>query len=143
MTDRSDFGSYSAASEQQRRSRLPQRVRSVPAISWVIGDRDSTAAGAGCGLVGGACCAGGALLTGLGISSSAAVSAFIGDTQLYFIGASVLMMAAGLFWTARRANYRIKELAPMIVRQGALMGVIYGVVLLTSMGLAGLAGVSM
>ncbi|HEY8767604.1 MAG TPA: hypothetical protein VIP09_10180 [Dehalococcoidia bacterium] len=127
----------------KRTGNFTARIRSLPVVSWVIGDRDSAAAGAGCGLVGGACCAGGALLTGLGISSSAAVSAFIGDTQMYFIAASVLMMGAWIFCVARRVNFKMQTLAPMLIRQGTRMGVIYGALLLASMGLAGLAGVSM
>lgn len=122
---------------------LVSKIRGRPGISWIFGEGDSAMAGAGCGIVGGACCAGGALLTGLGISSSAAVSSLVGDAQPYFIAASVVMMVGWVFWIARRARFKPRVFAPMLVRDGLVMAVIYGVVLLTSMGLASLAGVSM
>jgi hypothetical protein len=62
---------------------------------------------------------------------------------MYFIAASVLMMGAWIFCVARRVNFKMQTLAPMLIRQGTRMGVIYGALLLASMGLAGLAGVSM
>ena len=135
--------SLSEMSKDQHNESLAGRLRHLPVISWVVGDGDSAAAGAGCGLVGGACCAGGAVLTGLGISSTAAVSSFVGDVQPFLIAASVLMMAGWLFWMARRTQFKMATLAPMLVRQGLLMGAIYAVVLMASMGLASVAGVSM
>jgi hypothetical protein len=79
----------------------------------------------------------------LGVASAASVSNFIGVATPYFIGASIILMAAWLFWMARRVNFKMRTLAPVLVRHGALMGVIYGVVLLASISLAGLTGVSM
>lgn len=74
------------------------RVRRPPGISRVWPQRRSAETGAGCGLVGGACCVGGAAVKGLGLASVASISSFVGAATPYFIGASLLLMLAWVLW---------------------------------------------
>jgi hypothetical protein len=119
------------------------RVRRLPVVSWVWPERGSAEAGAGCGLVGGACCVGGAAVNGLGLASAASVSSFSGVATPYFIGGSIFLMAGWLFWMARRVNFRPAVMGRTLVRQAVVMGSIYAVVLAASVGIASVAGVSM
>jgi hypothetical protein len=112
-------------------------------ISQVWPQRRSAETGAGCGLVGGACCVGGAAVKGLGLASVASISSFVGAATPYFIGASLLLMLAWLLWPFRQTGYRPKLFARSLIRHGVVMGSIYGVTLAATMGVAYVAGVSM
>lgn len=120
-----------------------RRFRRVPVVSWLWGGGDSAKAGAGSGMVGGACCAGGALVKVLGLASAASVSSFIGMTTPYLIGASVLMMLAWAGWLFRRTGYQAKPFAQMLVRHGLVMGAVYGLVLVSATLIASAAGIPM
>ena len=122
---------------------LVSRIRRLPVISRVWGEHRSAEAGAGCGVVGGACCAGGAVVKGLGLASVASISSFVDTATPYFIGASVLMMLAWVFWLFRRTGYQPKPFARSLVRHSVVMGSIYGVTLAATMAIASVAGVSM
>lgn len=118
------------------------RVRGLPGISWVWPQSRSAEAGAGCGLVGGACCVGGAAVKGLGLASAASVSGFVGGATPYFIGVSIVLMGGWLFWMARQVNFRPAALGRTVARHAIVMGGIYAVVLAASMGIASVADVS-
>lgn len=124
-------------------STLLTRVRRLPVISWIWPERHSAEAGAGCGLVGGACCAGGAVVKGLGLASLASVSSFTEAATPYFIGASVVLMLAWIGWLFRRSGFQIKPFTRTLVRHGIVMGVIYAAVLGATMGIASATGVKM
>ncbi len=123
--------------------RFRGQLRRLPVGSWVWGGRDSAKAGAGSGVVGGACCAGGALVKVLGLASAASVASFIGVATPYFIGGSVLMMLAWASWLFRRTGYQAGPFARMAVRHGLVMGAIYALVLGGTTLLAAAAGISM
>jgi hypothetical protein len=94
-------------------------------------------------MVGGACCAGGAVVKGLGLASAASISSFVGAATPYFIAASVLMMAVWAFWLLRQTGYQPKPFARSLVRNGITMGAIYGVTLGATMVIASTAGIKM
>lgn len=119
------------------------RFRRIPVVSWLWPERRSAEAGAGCGVVGGACCAGGAAVQGLGLASAASVSNFVGVATPFFIGASVVLMAGWLIWMARRVNFKPAAMGRTVVRQAVVMGIIYAAVLASSIGIASFAGISM
>ncbi len=119
------------------------RLRRLPVISWIWPERHSAEAGGGCGVVGGACCAGGAVVKGLGIASVASISSFVDTATPFFIGAIIVMMLAWVFWLFRQAAFQVKPFARNLVRQGVVMGGIYAVVLGATMGIGSVAGVSM
>lgn len=108
---------------QQRRTGLIARLRG------------SASYGAGSGVVGGACCAGGAAVQGIGLTSAASVSAFMGAFAPFFVGVSVVLMLAGLVWMAWRAGFRRKALAGTVIRRGVVMGGVYGVTLAAALSL--------
>lgn len=123
--------------------RVGGQLRRLPVVSWIRGGRDSAKAGAGCGMVGGACCAGGAVVKVLGLASAASVSAFIGIATPYLIGASFVMMLAWAGWLFRRTGYQARPFAGILVRHGLLMGGVYALVLGGTTLVAFAAGVSM
>lgn len=127
----------------EARTGFVSRVRRLPGISWVWPQRRSAQTGAGCGMVGGACCVGGAAVQGLGLASAASVSNFVGVATPFFIGASVVLMAGWLIWMARRVNFKPAAMGRIVVRQAVVMGSIYAVVLGASIGIASFAGISM
>ncbi len=132
------------APEQQAagtRSGFVSRVRRLPVVSWIWPERRSAEAGASCGLVGGACCVGGAVAKGLGIASVASISSFVGTATPYFIGASVLLMLAWAFWLFRQSGFQVKPFARGFLRHGLVMGGIYGAVLGSTMLVAFAAGI--
>ena len=118
-------------------------VRRLPVVSWIWPEHHSAEAGASCGLVGGACCVGGAVVKGLGIASVATISSFVETATPYFIGASVLLMLAWAVWLFRRTRYQVKPFTRMMARHGAVMAGIYAVTLGATMALASVAGISM
>lgn len=118
-------------------------IRNLPLVSWLWPQQHSAQAGAGCGLVGGACCVGGAAVKGLGLASAASVSTFVGVATPYFIAASVIGMLAWAAWLFRGTGYQAGPFARIVARQGAVMGVIYGATLGATMLLASASGVSM
>ena len=117
------------------------RVRRLPVVSWIWPEHHSAEAGASCGLVGGACCVGGAVVKGLGIASVASISSFVSTATPYFIGASVVLMLAWALWLFRRTGYRTRSFARMMIRHGAVMAGIYAVTLGATMALASVAGI--
>lgn len=119
------------------------RLRGLPVVSWLRPQQHSAQAGAGCGLVGGACCVGGAAVKGLGLASAASVSNFVGVATPYFIAASVLGMLAWAAWLFRGTGFRAGPFARIVARQGAVMGLIYGATLGVTVLIASSAGVSM
>jgi hypothetical protein len=112
-------------------------------ISWIWPEQHSAEAGAGCGAVGGACCAGGAVVKGLGLASAASVSSFVDDATPFFIAASVILMLGWVLWLFRQMDFKFGAFARTLVRQAVVMGSIYAVVLGATMGIASVAGVSM
>lgn len=127
---------------EEPRTGLAQ-FRRLPVVSWVWPARTSAEAGAGCGLVGGACCVGGAAVKGLGLASATAVSNFVGVATPYFIAASVIGMLAWAAWLFRGTGYQAGPFARILARQGAVMGVIYGATLGATMLVASTTGLSM
>src|SRR5574341_856997 len=115
------------------------RLRALPVVSWLWPQQHSAQAGAGCGLVGGACCVGGAAVKGLGLASAASVSNFVGVATPYFIAASVVGMLAWAAWLLRGTDYKVGPFARVLARQGAVMGVIYGATLGATMLIASTA----
>ena len=122
---------------------LMTRVRRLPVISWIWPEQHSAEAGAGCGAVGGACCAGGAVVKGLGLASAASVSSFVDDATPFFIAASLILMLGWVLWLFRRINFKVGPFARTLAQQAVVMGSIYAVVLGATMGISSLAGVSM
>ena len=86
---------------------------------------------------------GGAVVKGVGIASVASVSSFVDNATPYFIGASIVLMLAWAFWMFRQAGFHPGRFAPVIVRHGAVMVVIYGVTLGATMLIASAAGLQM
>ena len=125
------------------RTGITSRLRALPVISWVWPQRHSAGSGAGCGLVGGACCVGGAVVKGVGIASVASVSSFVDSATPYFIGASIVLMLAWAFWMFRQVGFSPGQFAPVIVRHGVVMVAIYAATLGTTMLIASAAGLSM
>ena len=119
------------------------RIRRLPVISWIWPEQHSAEAGAGCGAVGGACCAGGAVVKGLGLASAASVSSFVDDATPFFIAASLILMLCWVLWLYRRMNFKVGPLSTTLAWQAVVMGSIYAVVLGATMGISSLAGVSM
>jgi len=119
------------------------RVRQLPVISRIWPERHSVEAGAGCGVVGGACCVGGAVVKGLGLASVASISSFVDAATPYFIAASIVLMAAWVFWLFRQTGYSLKPFARTMVRHGLVMGSIYGVTLAGTTLIGSAAGISM
>lgn len=117
--------------------------RKLPIISWIWPEHHSAEAGAGCGAVGGACCAGGAVVNGLGLASAASVSSFVDDATPFFLGASLILMLGWVFWLFRQMDFKPRPFARILVRQAVVMGSIYAVVLGATIGIASIAGVSM
>lgn len=124
-------------------SALVSRLRGLPVVSWLWPQQHSAQAGAGCGLVGGACCVGGAAVKGFGLASEASVSTFVADATPYFIAASVLGMLAWAAWLFQKTGRRTGPLVRVLTRQGAVMAIIYGVTLGGTMLIASSAGISM
>lgn len=122
---------------------LIARLRRLPVVSWIWPEQHSAEAGAGCGAVGGACCAGGAVVKGLGLASAASVSSFVDDATPFFIGASLILMLGWIFWLFRQMDFKPRPFARTLVRQALVMGSIYAVVLGATIGIASIAGVSM
>ncbi len=122
---------------------ITSRLRTLPVISWVWPQRHSAGSGAGCGLVGGACCVGGAVVKGVGIASVASVSSFVDSATPYFIGASIVLMLTWAFWMFRQVGFSPARFAPVMARHGVVMVVIYGVTLGTTMLIATAAGLQM
>lgn len=74
---------------------------------------------------------------GLGLASATSASAFIDDYNPYFVAASVVALLLGLAWMARRSGFKLRTLGQMALRQGLIMGIIYGatVALVMSIGM--------
>jgi len=125
------------------RAKIASRMRALPVISWVWPQRHSAGSGAGCGLVGGACCVGGAVVKGVGIASVASVSSFVDSATPYFIGASIVLMLVWAFWMFRQVGFNPGQFAPVIARHGVVMVGIYGATLGTTMLIASTAGLQM
>jgi len=123
--------------------RIGHRLRRLPVISWIWPEQHAAEAGAGCGAVGGACCAGGAVVKGLGLASAASVSSFVDDATPFFIAASLILMLGWVLWLFRRINFNVGPFARTLAQQAVVMGSIYAVVLGATMGIASVAGVSM
>ena len=84
---------------------------------------------------------GGAVVLGLGLSSTASVSSFVDAGTPYFVGGSALMMLAWLGWMIRQTGFKPKVLAQTLIRHGVVMGSIYGVTLAAAMSLAAIIGI--
>ena len=130
----------STSQQVEVRAGVTSRLRSLPVISWVWPQRHSAGSGAGCGLVGGACCVGGAVVKGIGIASVASVSSFVDSAMPYFIGASIVLMLAWAFRMFRQVGFSPGRFAPVVARHGVVMVAIYGVTLGTTMLIASAAG---
>ncbi len=124
-----------------KRKDITSRLRTLPILSWAWPQRHSAGSGAGCGLVGGACCVGGAVVKGVGIASVASISSFVDVATPYFIGASLLLMLAWAVWMFRRAGFSPGAFAPLMARHGVVMVGIYGVTLGATMLIASAAGI--
>ena len=142
MSTHAEVHAISSSTSQRMTARagITSRLWSLPVISWVWPQRHSAGSGAGCGLVGGACCVGGAVVKGVGIASVASVSSFVDSATPYFIGASIVLMLAWAFWMFRRVGFNLGQFAPVIARHGVVMVGIYGVTLGATMLIASAAG---
>ena len=142
MSTHAEVHAISSSTSQRMTARagITSRLWSLPVISWVWPQRHSAGSGAGCGLVGGACCVGGAVVKGVGIASVASVSSFVDSATPYFIGASIVLMLAWAFWMFRGVGFNLGQLAPVIARHGVVMVGIYGVTLGATMLIASAAG---
>jgi hypothetical protein len=105
--------------------------------AWV--DRRFLGVGAGSGLLGGICCVGGAVATGLGVSALAFFGVWMDRYQGYVVAGSAAVM---LLWLARVAKPYgfsgpgLRQAARVLGRHALVMGVIYGVTLAVTMGVA-------
>ena len=99
-------------------------------------------AGAGSGLLAGICRVGSAIAVGAGIGGLSFFTTWMSRYQLYFIAASIVIMAAWLFRVIRRnaAGQGVKAAARQISRQVLTMAAVYLVMLLAGMAAAGLVG---
>ncbi len=99
-------------------------------------------AGAGSGLLGSICCVGSAIAVGAGIGGLSFFTTWMSRYQVYFIAASIAIMAAWLFRVIRRdgAGRGVKAAARQIGRQALTMAAVYLVTLLAGMAAAGLIG---
>ena len=142
MSTHAEVHAISSSTSQRMTARagITSRLWSLPVISWVWPQRHSAGSGAGCGLVGGACCVGGAVVKGVGIASVASVSSFVDSATPYFIGASIVLMLAWAFWMFRGVGFNLGQFAPVIARHGVVMVGIYGVTLGATMLIASAAG---
>jgi hypothetical protein len=138
----STSGARAEPTDQASRG-LITRIRRLPVISWIWPEKHSAEAGAGCGAVGGACCAGGAVVKGLGLASAASVSSFVADATPFFIAASMVLMLGWVLWLFRQLNFKFGPFTRTLARQAVVMGGIYAVVLGATMGIASVAGISM
>lgn len=116
---------------------LIARVKSLPAGPWLRRNRPFAAAGGSCGLLAGTCCISGAVASVFGLASAAAVAAFIDSTLPYFVGLSLVGLAA---WLAvrlvREQGLTPATIAVTVRRHGIAIGSAYGAVFGASMGLA-------
>jgi hypothetical protein len=99
-------------------------------------------AGAGSGLLGSICCVGSAIAVGTGIGGLSFLTTWMSRYQIYFIAASIAIMAAWLTRVIRRsaAGQGVKAAARQISRQALTMAAVYAVTLLAGMAAAGFAG---
>ncbi len=90
-------------------------------------------AGLGAGLFGGVCCIGSAVAIGAGVSGLSFFSVLMERYQIYFVIASLLMMALWLFRQLRHARISggstAKAFLRAVWRQLAVMGAVYFVTL--------------
>lgn len=126
---------------RQASTGVVSRFRTLPVVSWVWPQHHSAETGAGCGLVGGACCVGGAAAKGLGIASVASISSFVDVATPYFIGGSLALMLLWGFWVVRRTGFKLGTFTPVMARHGVVMIAIYAVTLGATMLIASAAGI--
>lgn len=98
--------------------------------------------GVGSGLLGGICCVGSALAVGAGIGGLSFFTTWMSRYQIYFIAASIAIMAAWLTHVIRRnaAGQGLRAAARQISRQVLTMAAVYAITLLAGMAAAGFAG---
>ncbi|HSR25454.1 MAG TPA: hypothetical protein VLW53_18005 [Candidatus Eisenbacteria bacterium] len=94
------------------------------------------------GLVGSLCCMIGAVAVGLGLAGVGFAAALMARYQLWFIAASLLLMASWMAWTLRRRRVSVgasgwgrgdvATVGRTLVPQMAVMGGVYAVTLLVT-----------
>ncbi len=105
--------------------------------TWLRRNRPFAIAGAGYGLLAGACCTSGAIAKVLGLASAAAISSYIGSALPYYVAVSLVGLAAWLVARlVREQRLTPKGLGATIARHGLAMGSAYGAVFGASMALA-------
>lgn len=95
------------------------------------------------GIVGGLCCVAGALALGLGLGSVSFFSTFMGRYQMYFIAASLALMAFWLLHGVRRylrGGADLRATARGLLRPALAMGSTWVVTLATALAIGWLAG---
>lgn len=100
------------------------------------------------GLVGSLCCMIGAVAVGLGLAGVGFAGTLMARYQLWFIAASLLLMAAWMAWTLRRERVSVGAsgwgrgdvaiVARTLIPQVAVMGGVYALTLLVTGMLANL-----
>lgn len=75
------------------------------------------------GLLGGVCCLGSALAVATGLSALSFFPLWMGRYQVYFVLASLTVMALAIYWTVRRFGPRTAK--RMLVRHAAVMAAVY------------------
>jgi hypothetical protein len=98
--------------------------------------------GIGSGLLGGICCVGSAIAVGAGVGGLSFFTTWMRHYQIYFIAASIVVMAAWLTHLIRasQAGRGLAAAARAIWRQALTMGAVYAVILLAAMAATRLVG---
>jgi hypothetical protein len=99
-------------------------------------NRHFLGAGLGSGLLGGVCCFGSALAIGASIGGLSFFSTWMERYQIYFVLASVLVMALWLVRQVRRARTNGASTAKAFLRGARRQLVVMGAVYLVTLGLA-------
>lgn len=107
-----------------------------------LGSRDA-ARGVVSGLVGGLCCVAGAIAAGLGLGGVDFFATLMGRYQVYFVAASVLVMAAWLARSLRRGERGGGRgaAARRLARPAIVMAAMWALTLAVAMAASRLAGV--
>lgn len=108
----------------------------LPGASWLRRQRLFLAGGSSCGVVAGTCCISGAAGYVLGLSSAAAVTAFIHSTIPYFIALSIISMIAWLGWLLRDQGITFVSVTRTLRQYGVALAGSYAVVFAASMALS-------
>ncbi len=126
----------------RRTAAMPWSFKALrPARGWRGRNRPFAFAGAGYGLLAGACCTTGTAANALGLASAATASAYIQTAMPIYVAVSAVGLAG---WLAvrllREQGLSAQAFGSTIVRHGLTMASAYGVMLGASMALAAAAG---